>query len=550
MKRLWIVLVFLSACGSSPKALPQKPKPALRAPSKSWQFVPQQSAFVMASIAPLATMQWFGNDPAYVQLGTRIAELELQGVNARKQLPASEKLSLRVLEQFGNNFQISAQDLENLGIGASSRGLFYEVDGNFVARVEIAKPEVVRPNLLELFTLLELTAEKQSYQGSAYWEFRLLDGDIRIVVGLRAKELVGALVWTGGTQKVLESMYQVSDTPMNYQELRAQLSKRMKVGDTIGVLDTARSVRLFLKLVDYVAVKEGGEEIVEKGGACDREFAAMVSGVPRVWFSWEEGGRGGGVFFELASHLIPGLEKISHSVPQAKIAGEKPFGSISLGVDLGILMRYARIALLGMSKTDYQCSYLKEFSAKSATMAQSLQALSFSPFAAVKGMALVVESRTEDERGNVEVKALLTVGHASPLSLLQLLRALPGSNLPVSLEKGADPVRGVIGALSSFGPTDFARGEASLGLSIGMSKELRETLDREANTGPLFSMSISPQLNALVTGGAGVEGVFDALLETAILDIRDGVRFDKGWLKLEVFPNKMGIYLNGRMTKK
>ena len=205
-------------------------------------------------------------------------------------------------------------------------------------------------------------------------------------------------------------------------------------------------------------------------------------------------------------------------------------------------MNYTQSLLSDLSKGTYKCSYLKSLTTLSGTYADGLQKIGLSPLAQLKGMAGIIESRELDEHGNLTMKALMTLGHSSPISLFNLMRVLPDTKLPDSLELGAAPVRIFSRALSTLGPTNIAMGESSIGITVGMSNELRRVLASKVVKGPLFSMVVSDELLALFSEvESSIDGVFDPHLTAAIVDIISGSLHKKKWVKIEMFSAELGI---------
>ncbi len=515
-----VVLVF-AACGT---AHPRHTTPANRPPNSAWNYVPHDTAFVYATVVPFAELPWAGNDAGYGALGRRVHELEVQGVDARRQLPEMKAKMLLALELLGQDYTIDGSALDRLGVGAQSRLLIYGAGANPIGRVEVAKPKLVRSHLLALFERLELSPKERLWQNKPYWEFSA--ANYSVLVALSTSELSAALVWIGEPEEVLPAMMAPAVEPVDRTSVFESISERTTLADYVGYVDSAESIRVLLRVGEHFPKGATKTKTPQEREVCATEWGQLVSAVPRVWLSGSasEDSHRGLIFTDLRPDWVQALRKMIRPVPLDEALRKAPVGSFSMGLDVGRALGHTRNALASFATQTYACKELKELAEQAPTWSKSVQGVSLTPLAGFSGLAGLVKEYQVDPRGNLEVKGFLTVAHASPAALFNLLRLVPGATLPDSLKVGAVPVRFFLEELSSLGPTDVGVGKTALGVTVGMGKELTKALAGQGSEKPvLFHMWLGPALfDEPDEDQADVEGVYDPGLASALVKIDEG----------------------------
>ncbi len=537
-------ILVLVACGS---AQPRHSEPANRPPNVAWNYVPHDTAFVYATIVPFAELPWPGNDDAgYVALGKRVQELEVQGVHARKQLPEIKAQMLLALELLGQDYKINANALEGIGVGAQSRLLMYEAGANLIGRIEVARPEVLRPHLLSLFERLELSPVERLWNGKSYWEFSA--ENYSVLVSLQGHALSAALVWIGEPEQVLASFMVPAKNPVDRATVFESISKRTKLGDYVGYLDSAASIRAALRIGEQMMEGNADKKNAKAREICASEWSELVSAIPRFWLSGSvsKSAATGLLFTDLRSDLVQSLRKMIRPAPLDQALRKAPIGSFSVGIDVGRALGHSRNALASLATQEYECKELKELSEQAGLWSKSVQTLSLTPFSGFSGMAGLIQERHVDARGNLEVKALMTMAHSSPASLFSLLRLIPGAKLPDSPKVGAPPVRFFLEQFAQLGPTDVAIGKTALGITVGMGDELTKALAGAGSDEPvLFYLWLGPALFAeLDEEATDVDGVYDSGLASALGEIDEGgVVADMASVEVMMEVTSLGVEL-------
>lgn len=522
MKYLCASILLLATCGSAQRRdVPSAPRPA----SISWQSVPADSAFVYATERPFSQLPWPGNDDVgYVALGRRVHELEVQGVDARKQLPPYHAKVLEGLQLLGQDYKIDDAALDRMGIGAGSRLLIHTIGTSPVARIEVQRAEYLRPVLHTLFSKLKLDAVERQWQGRPYWEFSQENYTVLLILG--DSELIAALSWQGDPALLVSSLMSPTKEPVDRAQVLARISDRTETGDYIGYIDSAVSLKLFMQFVTSRVAMTPRKKSVAEQATCDRELADMVSAVPRFWMSGTiSRQRARGILFvDLEASWAQSLQAMLRPSPVAKgHTGKTPFARFSMGLDVGRALSHLRNVLTSLSESSYQCADYKSLSASAVLWKKSVQALSLSPLAGLSGVSGVIQSRHFDTQDNLELQALMTIAHASPDSLFNLMRLIPQARLPANLLKGAAAVPFFVQPLSELGPTEIAIGENALGITVGMAKELREQLAaNETDDSTLLSLHLGPGVFALEEEDQKLEGVYDQGLVDALFEIMEG----------------------------
>lgn len=523
MKYVYLSFVLLCACGSTQRATTSR-EPSLRPPSISWSFVPKDSPYVYATIGAFSELPWPGNDAVgYGKLGERVAELEVQGVNARKQLPEYEGKVLRGLELLGQKFRIGDADLERLGIGSKSRLTVYGVGLNVAARIEVAQPEVLQKHLDSLLPELELGGTKKTRKGAPYWEFER--EDYTVFLALRREELVAGIRWQGGAEPLLTSLLGPAVNEVDPVAVLKKISKRAEVGEYVGYLDFVALTRGFSQISTE---SDSQSQSPQQIAVCRDEQDWMASAVPQLWFSGsvDDETAHGLLFADLAPDLVKKLKRMVRPVPAIQRNDKAPpLASFSVGLDMGLLMGYSRSLLNDLARKEFACDELKTISSTASEWSAGVQSLGMTPLAGLTGVSGVLQSRKFDQAGNVEAKGVLAIAHASPASLLNLLRLVPEAKLPASLVAGSAPVPFYLKEFAPLGPTVIALGKDAMGIAVGMSDELSATLAKPVTGEPeLFQVYMGRELlqdDEELDGE--VDGVYDEAMAEAILAIGSGL---------------------------
>lgn len=523
MKYLCLSIFLVCACGSS-----QRPTTSaeenVRAPSVSWSFIPKDSPFVYATVGAFSALPWPGNDEdGYVALGKRVAELEVQGVNARKQLPDYEGKVLRGLELLGKNFRVSDSDLDRLGVGSESRLTVYGVGLNVAARIEISQPRVLEGHLATLFAELELGGVEKTLNGVPYWEF--VQEKYTVFVALLPSELVAGLRWQGDAKPLLASLLGPPVNEVDPTAVLKNISQRVEVGEYVGYVDVVGAARGFS---DMSAGANPTEKSPEQTTACRSEQDWMASAVPQLWFSGSvDKERAHGLLFaDLSARTVTSLKKMMRPVPQiVQSSKDTPLLSFSLGLDVGLAIGHTRMLLNELARKDFACDDLKSIPPLASTWGTSVKTLGMTPLAGLTGVSGVLQSRHFDPRGNLEAKGILAIAHASPASLLNLLRLVPDAKIPASLAVGAAPAPFYIKEMEVLGPTSIALGTDAMGITVGMPSELSKTLAKPVGgEAKLLHLYFGSELLEDDDEEEGeVDGVYDEAMAEAILAIDEGL---------------------------
>jgi hypothetical protein len=517
-------------------------EPASRPPSISWSFIPQNSPYVYATVGAFSELPWPGNDAVgYGKLGERVAELEVQGVDARKQLPEYEGKVLRGLELLGRNFRIDDADLERLGIGSNSRLTVYGVGLNVAARIEVAQPDVLRGHLESLLAELKLGGTRKNLNGAPYWEFER--EDYTVFVALLRAELVAGIRWQGGAEPLLASLLGPAVNQVDPAVVFANISKRTEIGEYVGYVDFVALTRDFWQIASE---EEPESKSPEQSAACRDEQDWMASAVPQLWFSGSVDAEKthGLLFADLSPELVKKLRRMMRPVPAIQRNDKTPpLASFSVGLDMGLLMGYSRSLLDDLGLKEFACKELKSISSTASEWSAGVKSLAMTPLAGLTGVSGVLQSRKFDQAGNLEAKGVLAIAHASPASLLNVLRLVPEAKLPASLVAGSAPVPFYIKEFALLGPTMIALGDDAMGIAVGMSDELSATLAKPVTGEPeLFHVYMGREfMQEDDEEDGGVDGVYDEAMAEAILAIGNGLLPEIDSTEFTVRAAELGI---------